>query len=122
MRRLGHPRFVAQGGDWGAVITDVLAWLIEKVAAVDVRDDCGRTPLWWATWQLRQGFDLAGGPNPRFVAVVRVLLAAGADPDIRDESGCSPDEAFRGSAGTACGRRSPTRPGDGPTGRGAWSP
>ena len=24
MRRLGYPRFVAQGGDWGAVITDVL--------------------------------------------------------------------------------------------------
>src|SRR5262245_446070 len=25
MRRLGYSRFVAQGGDWGAVITDVLA-------------------------------------------------------------------------------------------------
>jgi pimeloyl-ACP methyl ester carboxylesterase len=25
MRRLGHTQFVAQGGDWGAVITDVMA-------------------------------------------------------------------------------------------------
>lgn len=25
MRRLGYPRFVAQGGDWGAIITDVMA-------------------------------------------------------------------------------------------------
>jgi len=24
MRRLGYPKFVAQGGDWGAIITDVL--------------------------------------------------------------------------------------------------
>jgi pimeloyl-ACP methyl ester carboxylesterase len=25
MKRLGYPRFVAQGGDWGAMITDVMA-------------------------------------------------------------------------------------------------
>ena len=25
MRRLGYTRFVAQGGDWGAIVTDVLA-------------------------------------------------------------------------------------------------
>ncbi len=25
MRRLGYTRFVAQGGDWGAIITDVMA-------------------------------------------------------------------------------------------------
>jgi pimeloyl-ACP methyl ester carboxylesterase len=25
MRRLGYPRYVAQGGDWGAIITDVMA-------------------------------------------------------------------------------------------------
>ena len=25
MKRLGYTRFVAQGGDWGAIVTDVLA-------------------------------------------------------------------------------------------------
>ena len=25
MRRLGYTRFVAQGGDWGAIVTDVMA-------------------------------------------------------------------------------------------------
>ena len=25
MKRLGYTRFVAQGGDWGAIITDVMA-------------------------------------------------------------------------------------------------
>jgi hypothetical protein len=25
MKRLGYTKFVAQGGDWGAVITDVMA-------------------------------------------------------------------------------------------------
>jgi len=25
MKRLGYDRYVAQGGDWGAVVTDVLA-------------------------------------------------------------------------------------------------
>lgn len=25
MKRLGYERFVAQGGDWGAIITDVMA-------------------------------------------------------------------------------------------------
>jgi pimeloyl-ACP methyl ester carboxylesterase len=25
MRRLGYPRFVAQGGDWGAIVTELIA-------------------------------------------------------------------------------------------------
>lgn len=90
----GNPVVPIQDAAYGGH-AEMLAWLIRQGAAVDHRDDYGRTPLWHAAWQLRQGYDLAGGLNPRFVAVVRVLLAAGADPGVRDEDGCSPDEAFR---------------------------
>ena len=39
MRRLGYTRFVAQGGDWGAIITDVMA--------VQAPRNCSaRTPTW----------------------------------------------------------------------------
>lgn len=60
---------------------DIVAALLEAGAAVDTRDAYGNTPLW------RAAFSSKGDG-----AVIGLLRAGGADPDLKNESGVSPRE------------------------------
>ena len=65
---------------WGAAAlgyAKIVRHFLEKGTAVNVRDEWGRTPLWWAVDERR--FEIA-----------ERLLAFGADPDRRDERGLGP--------------------------------
>jgi len=53
--------------------------LLEAGAAVDAQDKFGKTPLWVALFNVRDGDG----------EIVRVLLAAGASPDVQNKSGIS---------------------------------
>jgi ankyrin repeat protein len=69
-----------------------------SAAAVDARDWLEQTPLHCAAM---------GGRD----ALARQLLAAGADPDAADESGCTPLHrcATRAALRARCGRRGALR-------------
>jgi uncharacterized protein len=54
--------------------------LLHSGASVDARDGHGRTPLWIALFNVRDGDG----------AVAKTLLAAGADPDVENNHGVSP--------------------------------
>ncbi len=65
---------------WGAAAlgyAKIVRHFLETGAAVNQRDEWGRTPLWWAVDEQR--FEIA-----------ERLLAFGADPDQRDERGLGP--------------------------------
>jgi ankyrin repeat protein len=66
--------FAAQDGH-----TEVARVLLRGGAAVDARDSFGNTPLWRAVFESRGRGD-----------TIKVLLAAGANPDLPNESGVSP--------------------------------
>ena len=66
--------FAAQEGH-----TEVARVLLRGGAAVDARDSFGNTPLWRAVFESRGRGD-----------TIKVLLAAGANPDLPNESGVSP--------------------------------
>ena len=58
---------------------EIVQDLIDAGAQVDFQDPYGNTPLWRAVFDLRGGGD-----------VIKVLLAAGANPDLENKSGVSP--------------------------------
>lgn len=58
---------------------DVAELLLDAGAPVDTRDQWGNTPLWRAV------FNADGDPR-----MVRLLVRAGADPDIENASGRTP--------------------------------
>jgi pimeloyl-ACP methyl ester carboxylesterase len=63
MKRLGYPRYVAQGGDWGAVITDVMAVQAPPELIGMHTNMAGVVPAEVST-ALAQNVLGAGGPPP----------------------------------------------------------
>jgi pimeloyl-ACP methyl ester carboxylesterase len=63
MKRLGYPRYVAQGGDWGAIITDVTAVQAPPELVGMHTNMAGVVPA-EASTALAQNVLGAGGPPP----------------------------------------------------------
>ncbi len=63
MKRLGYPRYVAQGGDWGAIITDVMAAQAPPGLAGMHTNMAGVIPAEVSTALARNVLG-AGGPPP----------------------------------------------------------
>ena len=63
MKRLGYPRYVAQGGDWGAIITDVMAVQAPPELIGMHTNMAGVVPAEVST-ALAQNVLGAGGPPP----------------------------------------------------------
>lgn len=85
--------------------SDMVRLLLERGADLNIRDRLGRTPLAWAADAGHQDLQgatplhwtvasRAGGPSIR-TELIQLLLAGGADPEIRDRTGKTPLDLAR---------------------------